>query len=231
MRQHKSLENALGVSVKDKDLLRLALAHSSYFNENPGSLAGSNERLEFLGDAIISAAVAHELYRRFPDWPEGQLTQARSVLVRGEALTAVAKRLNLGKHMYMGNGEEEAGGRERPTNLAAALEAVVGAVLLDQGYEEASKLVLRLLAPELEAVGQSQALKSPKSILQEVVQGKGLPPPAYEIVQVTGSEHQRQFTVEVTIDGQVIGQGTGGRKSQAEQEAAAAALKAMDNGA
>ena len=231
MRQHKSLENALCVSVRDKDLLRLALAHSSYHNENPGSLTGSNERLEFLGDAIISAAVAHELYRCFPDWPEGQLTQARSVLVRGEALTAVAERLHLGKHLYMGKGEEAAGGRERPTNLAAALEAVVGAVLLDQGYEEANKLVLRLLSPELEAVGQSRALKSPKSTLQEVVQGKGLSPPAYEIVEVTASEHQRQFTAEVTVGGQVIGHGTGGRKSQAEQEAAAAALKAMGEGA
>ena len=120
------VETALGVSFHDKELLRLALVHSSYLNENPTAFSEPNERLEFLGDALIGAVVAEELYRRNPEWSEGRLTEARSALVRGETLARLAESLGLGDHLYMGRGEEAGGGRDRPTNLAAALEAVVG---------------------------------------------------------------------------------------------------------
>jgi ribonuclease-3 len=221
------LEAALGVVFRQKDLLHLALAHSSFIHENPGVLAESNERLEFLGDAALGSAIARELYDRYPDWPEGELTLARSALVRGETLAAAADGLGLGEHLYMGRGEEAGGGRKRPANLAAAFEAVVGALLLDQGYEAARDFVLRVLSDELSDLGVSGAPGNPKSLLQEAVQARGQPSPSYEIVEVAGVEHARRFTAEVTVDGRVLGRGTGARKAQAESAAAAEALKAL----
>lgn len=230
MRRQDSPEAALDISFKRKDLLHLALAHSSYLNENPGTFPQSNERLEFLGDAVVGAAVADELYRRHPEWSEGELTQARSSLVRGETLARVADRLDLGRHLYMGRGEAADGGRQRPTNLAAALEALVGALFLDQGYDTARQLVLRLLSEELPTLDGPDALKNPKSTLQETVQGRGLPPPSYKVVGVSGEEHAPRFTVEVTVAGRVVGRGAGGRKSQAEQDAADDALRTLSEG-
>ena len=217
----------MGVSFRDSDLLHLALAHSSYLNEHPGAVPESNERLEFLGDALIGAIVADELYRRYPLWPEGGLTQARSALVRGDALARVAEGLDLGRRLYMGKGEDAAGGRERPSNLAAALESVVGALFLDQGYDATRDLVLRLFSRELSALGERTVPQNPKSTLQETVQARGMAPPSYRIVEAEGSDHSPWFTAEVSVDGKVVGRGTGARKSQAEQAAAAEALEAM----
>ena len=225
LRESDPLEAALGVSFQREDLLRLALAHSSYLNENPGTFPQSNERLEFLGDAIIGAVVAHELYQLYPEWSEGELTLARSALVSGETLAGVAEGLKLGRYLYVGKGEEAGGGRERPTNLAAALEALVGALFLDQGYDATRGFVLRLFSAELSTLGRRSVVRNPKSALQEAVQGRGRSTPSYEIVEVSGEEHAPLFTVEVTVDGRVLGRGTGARKSQAEQAAAADALK------
>ena len=227
-RRHDSLEEALGVSFVDPDLLRLSLAHSSYFNENPGAFSHSNERLEFLGDSVFGVAIAHELYSRHPDWTEGELTQARAALVRGDSLAELAEGLELGVHLYMGRGEEASGGRQRPANLAAALESLVGALLLDQGYEAANALVLRIFADDLGRVAERAAAKDPKSALQEAVQSKGSPAPSYEIVEVLGEDHAPSFTAQVTVSGRVVGRGNGSRKSLAEEAAAAEALKAMD---
>ena len=227
MGAHDEIEKVLGVSFRRKELLTLALVHSSYLNENPGTLPESNERLEYLGDAVIGMAVAAELYNRHPDWPEGRLTQARSALVQGESLAAVARHLDLGRGLLMGKGEAAGGGRERMTNLAAVMEAVVGALFLDQGYEAASRFVLRVLSKELSALARHGALRDAKSALQEFVQGRGLPPPAYVTVAISGEDHARVFTAEVSIEDRVAGSGSGPRKSQAEQEAAAAALRGM----
>ena len=221
------VETALGVSFHDKELLRLALVHSSYLNENPTAFSEPNERLEFLGDALIGAVVAEELYRRNPEWSEGRLTEARSALVRGETLARLAESLGLGDHLYMGRGEEVGGGRDRPTNLAAALEAVVGALFLDQGYEAARDWFLRISSAELSTLGEKSVPTNPKSALQELAQGKGLDSPSYRIIETTGKDHARRFTAEVSIDGRVVGRGTGTRKSQAEQAAAADALQTM----
>ena len=223
-----SLETAIGVLFRDKALLRQALAHRSYLNENPGAFALSNERLEFLGDAVIGMAVAGELYRLYPEWSEGELTEARSALVRGDTLARAAKGLRLGRYQYMGKGEEVSGGRERASNLAAAFEALVGALFLDQGYEAAQDFVLGALAPELSSLRHQRTLKSPKSALQEAVQARGDPPPSYRIVEESGSHHDRKFTAEVAVGGRVVGRGTGARKSLAEEEAAAEALKALE---
>lgn len=222
-----SLEESLGVSFEDRDLLRLAFIHSSYLNENPGEFPESNERLEFLGDAFIGLVIARELYERFQDKPEGELTDLRSALVRGDTLARIADRLHLGQFLLMGRGEEASGGRERPSNLSAALESLVGALFLDQGYQTACAFTLEALAQELSAIGQSQAPRSPKSLLQELVQSRGMAPPSYRIVDAMGEDHARQFTAEALVSGEAMGRGTGPRKAQAEQEAARQALKAL----
>ena len=226
-RDAETLEEVLGVSFRQPELLRLALTHSSYINEHPGTSSESNERLEFLGDAVLGAVIAQELYRLHPAWPEGELTQARSDLVQGDSLAGLAKGLGLGGHLYMGRGEDAGGGRDRPTNLAAAFEALVAALFLDQGYEAARGFILRVFANELSAEVRQTAAKNPKSTLQEAVQGMGHPAPSYEIVEAIGEDHAPRFTAEVTVAGRIMGQGTGSRKSQAEQAAAAAALAAL----
>ena len=223
-----SLERALGVSFREKPLLRRALAHGSFINEQPGEFFQSNERLEFLGDAVIGTVVADELFRLYPDWPEGALTQSRSALVRTDALAGVAAGLDLGRYLYMGRGEEAGGGRERPSNLAAVLEAVVGAVFVDQGYDASREFVLRVLSAQIADLARNAAAKDPKSALQEAVQARGEAAPSYRTVEVAGSDHSRRFTAEVTVAGNVLGRGAGNRKSQAEQAAAAQALDALE---
>ena len=228
MAQLDALEEGLGVSFRDPDLLRLAMVHSSYLNENPGAFQESNERLEFLGDAVVGLAVAHRLHQLFPQRPEGDLTALRSELVRAETLARAAESLGLGRHLYLGRGEEEGGGRERQSNLAAGFEALVGALFLDQGYDVAADAVMRSLDADLAEVGQSGFPKDPKSLLQEVVQGRGGESPAYRVVHVEGKDHARRYTSEVLVSGEVLGRGTGGRKAVAEQEAAKEALGALE---
>lgn len=227
MPDHDGLEEMLGISFNDKKLLSQALVHSSFLNENPGVFAESNERLEFLGDAIIGSAVAAELYSTYGAWPEGMLTAGRSSLVQGDTLARVAGRLGLGEYLQMGRGEEAAGGRNRSNNLAATFEAVVGAHFLDCGYDEAADLVLRLLGPELSELSEPGALPNPKSSLQEAIQASGQSAPSYRIVKVEGQDHARRFTAEVVVDGEPIGSGTGSRKALAERAAADDALRVM----
>ena len=225
----RSLESVLGVPFGDRDLLAAALVHSSYYNENRDSVEQSNERLEYLGDALLGAVVAEELFRRYPDWSEGELTSARVALVRGETLASVGSELDLGGYLLLGRGEEGSGGRKRPSNIAAALEAVIGAAFLDRGYAASKELVLRLLAEPLSKVARGAQPASLKATLQELVQGSGLGPPTYAVVTTEGLDHARTFTVEVSVDGRVMGRGVGRRKSQAEEEAAGAALETMED--
>ena len=224
-----SLEKELELNFKDKDLLELAFVHSSYINENPGVLPESNERLEYLGDAILGLAVARELYRRYPTKQEGDLTNLRSALVRGDTLAEVAQSLHLGEYLLMGVGEDAGGGRERSSNLAAVFEALVGAVLEDRGYQAAEAFVLRVLEKQLDAVEELGGVKNAKSALQELLQGRGMSPPTYQVVEMTGKDHTRTFTSEVLINGKVVGKGTGRRKALSEQEAAADALRALED--
>lgn len=221
------LEKALGLSFRDGGLLRLALVHGSALNESPGQFDESNQRLEFLGDAVLGLVVAEELYRRHADWPEGRLTAARAAIVGGGALAGVGESLGLGEHQVMGRGEEASGGRRRPSNLAETFEAILGALLLDQGYEAARGFVLRLLASELAAAARGGGPSSPKSALQEMVQARGSSAPTYRILAEEGRGHDRLFTAEVLVDGEVAGRGAGPRKSLAEQEAARQALSAL----
>ena len=223
----RRMKESLGVELKDESLLRLALVHSSYLNENPGEFDESNERLEFLGDAVIGLVVAEELYRRRPDEPEGRLTAMRALLVRGQTLARVARSLELGPQILMGRGEAESGGRERDSNLANALEAVTGAILQDQGYEVARGFLLKAMAEELASSSMAGHDTNPKSALQELVQSMDGSLPVYRIVAASGSDHARTFDVEVLVSGRPVGRGTGPRKSEAEQAAARQAIQAL----
>ena len=223
----RRLKDSFGVEFRDEGLLRLALVHSSYLNENPSDFGKSNERLEFLGDAVIGLVVTEELYRRWPDEPEGGLTALRTALVRRETLARVARSLDLGPHILMGRGEAEGGGRGRDSNLADALEAVTGAVCLDQGYEAARGFVLKAMAEEMASSSMSGRETNPKSALQELVQSMDGTLPVYRIVAASGADHARIFEVEVLVSERPVGRGTGPRKSEAEQAAARQAIQAL----
>ena len=217
--------SVLGVDFEDQGLLRQALVHRSYLNEHPGSPLESYERMEFLGDAVLELAVSTALYDRLPSLSEGELTKLRSQLVCGESLAAAARSIGLGDALLLGRGEEATGGRSRNTILAAAFEALVAAVFLDRGYQHAREFVLETLADPLEKACRDGAPReNPKSALQELLQGAGLPAPTYRLAEASGPDHRPLFTVEAILDGQVIGRGEGGRKSDAERAAARDAL-------
>ncbi len=229
MDRPESTLKRLRESFKDGALLRLALTHGSYTNEHAEASLESNERLEFLGDALIGLVIAEEVYRRFPYLPEGQLTAIRSALARGETLARVADSLSLGEGLSMGRGEEASGGRRRESNLAATFEAVVGALFLDQGYRAAHDFVLETLADEFVVARERPFLKNPKSLLQELVQGNGEGLPSYRILETAGEHHPSRFLAEAVVSGKVIGRGAGRRKSLAEQDAARDALETLDH--
>ncbi len=227
MGDHKDLEARLGVTFHDASLLRQALMHRSYLNENSQGGLLSNERLEFLGDAALGLVVARRLYELFPDHGEGLLTEFRAYLVRRDTLARAAGRLGLGEALLLGRGEELAGGRRRPSNLAAVFEAVVGAILIDQGLDAVEAVVTSALAGEFEAVRSGLVPMDPKSRLQILVQAQGQDLPEYRTLTVEGPDHARVFTVEVWLDGEVAGAGQGRTKRQAEREAARRALDGL----
>ncbi|MDA0300896.1 MAG: ribonuclease III [Chloroflexi bacterium] len=219
-----AFEAHIGVTFNDHRLLHAALTHPSFANEHPEDPAPTNERLEFLGDAILGAIVAEDLYTRFPQVQEGRLTEWRSALVCGPTLSRVATDvLDLGPWLRLGRGEEQTGGREREGNLERAYEAVVGAVYLDQGYGVAMDFVRRTLGDELEALVRDPGILNPKGTLQQLAQEQ-LGRPEYRLVAQDGPEHDRQFTVEVHLAGEFLGRGRAGTKQEAEKEAARQAL-------
>jgi ribonuclease-3 len=222
-----SLQAALGISFRDISILRQSLVHRSYLNENPDLNLESNERLEFLGDAILGFVVAEEIYRRFPDLSEGELTKLRSALVRGETLSRVAMELGLGEYLYLGHGEEDSGGRSRPRNLSCGLEAVMGAVLVDRGFETAKDFIMRILGSELEQAIQDKLIADYKSLLQQIIQSERKVTPIYRTVEEMGPDHAKIFTVEVLAGGSILGQGSGRSKRAAEMEAAREALEVL----
>ena len=221
------LQKVVGVTFNDPSLLKLALVHSSYVNENPQAVPGSNERLEFLGDAVLGCVVAERLYHDFPQLAEGELTKLRAVLVRRDTLARLARAINLGDYLYLGKGEEASGGRHKVVNLAGALEAVIAAVFLDQGWAVAREFIVTLLRADFERVSRRCVTNDYKSQLQELVQSQQHLTPAYRTVRVTGPDHDRTFTVEVMVGDRVLGQGSGKSKKLAEAEAARAALERL----
>jgi ribonuclease-3 len=219
------LEDTLGLAFHDKSLLLQVFVHRSYLHENPDSILPSNERLEFLGDAILGFVVAEYLYQRGPEMSEGDLTSLRSALVRAEALAEFARRLNLGQYLLLSRGEEASGGRDRPATLSRTCEALVGALYLDQGLAATRDVILRLVQPALENVLQQRLDKDDKSRLQELAQGELQHTPVYRTVRTSGPDHAREFTVGVWVGERLVGEGTGRSKQTAEQEAARQALE------
>ena len=225
---NRRLETALGLQFHDRGLLRQALVHRSFLNEQGGSSLDSYERLEFLGDSVLELVISTELYQRMPEAGEGELSKVRSALVRDDSLSRLASQLNLGDFLLLGKGAEATGGRESNSVLAAAFEAVVAAVYLDCGYDEARRLILEVMAAELNKLSQREtAEENPKGLLQEHFQGRRQPPPRYQVISTEGPEHSPIFTVEVLVSDEVIGTGRGGKKADAERAAAQDALSRL----
>jgi len=220
-----ALQQTLGISFNDSSLLERALVHSSYINENPSLAPTSNERLEFLGDAALGLIVAEKLYRDFPDCDEGEMTRLRAALIRGDTLARMARAIRLGNYLYLGKGEEASGGRNKPANLAGALEAVIGAIFLDQGSAITRDFILRLLNTELQKVVSQGAGVDYKSQLQELIQAREQQTPVYRVIKTIGPDHDKRFTVEVRVGDTVLGKGSGKGKKAAETEAARSALE------
>ncbi len=210
---------------KDQKILKLALTHKSYLNEHP-EISRSNERLEFLGDAILEYLISKEIYTKFPDQEEGFLTALRSNLVNTVNLAQVAKKLGLGKVLLLSKGEEETGGRDNQNLLANTVEALIGAIYLDGGLEKAYDFVNETLIVNI-SDKLNGPLKDPKSRLQETVQAKGFTAPLYTVIDEEGPDHAKKFTLEVYVDGKAIGRGSGKNKSEAAQKAAEAAIKSL----
>ncbi|HEU4760448.1 MAG TPA: ribonuclease III [Dehalococcoidia bacterium] len=226
-RSPQTLQTTLGISFRHPPLLEQALVHRSCLNEVPEQELESNERLEFLGDAVLGLVVSEKLYRDYPALSEGHLSQIRSLLVRWDTLAEAARRIDLGDFLILGRGEELSGGRGRPSNLAGALEALIGAAFLDGGLTRARSLVLRLLKPDLDEIAARGVTADSKSALQHVAQTRWRQIPLYRLVSSEGPDHAKLFTVEVMVGSQVMGRGQGRNKKQAELDAARQALEEL----
>ena len=219
----KELESALGYRFHNVALLQNALAHSSYANERWHNSLLSNERLEFLGDSVLGMLVAEYLYRNFPDRPEGELTRMRADMVCEQTLAAAANKIGIGEHLMLGHGEERLGGRNRNSILADAMESVIAACFLDGGIQAALKVVQQFILVEVPVKKLHNA--DYKTALQELVQQKKNQVLSYKLVGESGPDHDKQFSVQVLLNGKVVGQGNGTSKKRAEQDAARVAIE------
>jgi len=221
------LEARLGHTFQDARLLEQALTHSSYVNEHPEPPLVPNERLEFLGDAVLSLVISEALWDRHPDDAEGVLTARRAAIVSTRDLARIAARIQLGDYLRVGQGAERSGERNRGSVLASTFEAVVAAVYLDGGIEAARRLVLALCGPELDRPMPPVALKPPKSRLQELAYQRAGRPPSYRVLSVEGPAHERRYEVDVALEGTVLGTGEGPSRRDAETQAATMALATL----
>jgi ribonuclease-3 len=222
-----ALIQRLGLPIADPIHVERALVHASLPNEQPSGGIESNERLEFLGDTIVNLVVSESLFHRYPDADEGELTARRAAIVSTTGLARVARRIGLGGALRLGQGAERIGTRRRPSVLAAALEAVAGAVHLSLGIEATRAWLEALLAPELGREVEAHALKSPKNRLQEIVHTRALPLPRYRLISLAGPDHSRHFVVEVVVGTLGAWRGEGASRRRAETAAAHAALQAL----
>ncbi len=218
------LGRELGITFADPALLRQALIHTSYANERKTGHLAHNQRLEFLGDAVLDLVVSEYLYRRFADLPEGELTKARAAVVCEPTLARRTKELGIGRHLLLGRGEAASGGRERDSILADTFEAIIGAVYLDRGFAAASDCVLTLLAGELAALTDGDFGRDYKTLLQEIAQKNGDARISYEVIGESGPDHNKTFTVAVGVNDVLLGTGSGRSKKEAEQSAARQAV-------
>ncbi len=218
------LESLLGFNFKNKNILHNAFIHRSYLNEAREHLT-SNERLEFLGDSILSFIVSKYLYATFPDLPEGELTSLRSAIVKTKTLSHIAKELDLGTYLNLSKGEGQSNGRQNPSLLADTFEALLGAIFLDHGLIQVEKVIDMFLLPKLSIIIAQKAYKDAKSTLQEIVQEKTRTSPVYKVLKEIGPDHAKTFTIGVYLNDKLLGTGTGKSKQEGEQMAASNALE------
>lgn len=223
----QSFAKRLSLPIKDARLIGRALTHRSYINEHPEALE-DNERLEFLGDAVLDFVVGAWLYNHFPEMTEGEMTRLRAALVSTDRLGDFGAQIRIGQALRMGNGEEESGGRRRLAMLCNAFEALVGAIYLEAGVQAVEAFVDPLLAKAVSQIRAGKADRDPKSMLQEWVQARGLGAPMYHIVSESGPDHSKYFHVEVVVDGKAIGSGEGRSKQAASKAAATEAMKKLE---
>ncbi len=229
MSELDQVQLALGFRFKNRALLRLALTHPSVTQEQGVKLPNTNQRLEFLGDSVLSLVLTAELYCRHPEWEEGALTEARARLVNQRFLAGRARRLGLGPYLILSRSEEATGGRDRTSNLANTLEALIGAMYLDGGLEAVRAFVLRVFEPDLSSGPTGADLDNPKGRLQERLQAASAQSPVYQLTSVTGPDHDRRYECAVFHEGRELGRGTGRSKKEAEVAAALQALERLEH--
>jgi ribonuclease-3 len=222
------LAEQLGLPIRDRRLLAQALTHSSWLHEHPGEAVGNNERLEFLGDAVINLAVSEALYARHPDDDEGVLSERRAAIVSTTGLATLATRIDLGAFLALGEGEAARAGPQRPSILASTFEALAGAILLDLGWTPVRDWLIATASPEIDASLAPMLLKSPKSRLQEATQRVGGGRPVYHVIEAAGPDHDKLFRVEVHVGDEILGMGIGPSRRMAETAAAAEAVAMLD---
>jgi ribonuclease III len=227
VRPAAALAERLGLRVGDSDLIEQALVHTSWLHEHPDAAAGHNERLEFLGDAVVNLAFSEALFAAHPSDDEGMLSARRASIVSTVGLARLAGRIDLGSSLYLGEGEAQRGGRRRPSILASAFEALAGALCLELGYDLTRDWLLEIAAPEISLDAPLSSLKSPKSRLQEYTQRRTGSRPEYHVVDATGPDHEKLFQIEVLVDGRPLGVGVGPSRRVAETAAAQRAMETL----
>lgn len=228
IQQMQEFENKIQYTFVNKEILFLAFMHSSFANEQKKGNHENNERLEFLGDAVLDMVVSEYMYRMYPQMPEGELTKLRASVVCEGSLAKLARQLEFGKYLFLGKGEETTGGRNRDSILADTFEAVIGAICIDGGMESVKKYILSFMEKEIQQTKDSFKMKDCKTHLQEVIQKTSRYPVKYVIVSETGPDHSKSFVAEVHHINRVLGRGEGKSKKEAEQASAQNALKKME---
>jgi ribonuclease III len=221
---YKKLEGTLGIKFKTTDMINRAFVHKSYINEHRDEELKDNERLEFLGDAVLELAVTRHLFYKYPEKDEGKMTSFRSALVKGKRLAEVAAELGLGQYLFLSKGEEKSGGREKSYILANVMEAVIGAVYLDLGYEASEKLIEQFILEKLDHIIEEGLHIDSKSRFQEICQEKTEITPHYKVMNEEGPDHDKEFTMGAYIGEELVAEGTGPSKQKAEEDAALKAL-------
>jgi ribonuclease-3 len=227
--QLDSFQERLGYRFGERALLIEALSHSSYVNENPDAGVSSNERMEFLGDSVLGLLITQYLFEHYPDFPEGELTLMKSVLVSEGTLAGIAQRIELGPCLFLGKGESASGGAERASNLSNAIEALLAAIYLDRGLEEARRITEALFIEDLERIATTRHSLNYKNLLQHYSQERDGAIPEYVMLGSHGPQHEKLFEIEVRVKGAPLGRGFGRIKKEAEQEAARFALDALES--
>jgi ribonuclease-3 len=223
------VEKKLGVTFKDKTLIKRALVHRSYLNENRDEHLQNNERLEFLGDAVLELLISSELFKRYPDKAEGELTSIRSALVRTESLAEESRNLGVGEYLLMSKGEDDSGGKDKDYLLANTFEAILGAMYLDMGLEECRRFVQRTLLERLDNIVSNELFIDPKTKVQELIQTKYKVTPTYSILKEEGPDHDKYFTVVLKVKRKNLTEGYGASKQKAEEDAAQKAIDLLES--